>query len=66
MSSAGSNTIVLRASPKPHTLRRSPQVWAVKRAAADVLEQAADLLDAPDRTREPLRDGGRSDARGSR
>jgi uncharacterized membrane protein YccC len=50
------DTLVLRASPKPHTPRRSPQVWAVKRAAADVLEQAANLLDAPDRTREPLRE----------
>ncbi len=39
--------IVLRSAPKPHGRRSNPQVRGVKLAAADTLEQAADLLEAP-------------------
>jgi hypothetical protein len=49
------NSIVLRATPKPHLARTGPPVWAVKRAVADVLECAAALLEAPDGPRDELR-----------
>jgi hypothetical protein len=41
------NTIVLRSAPKHHPPQPSPRVCAVKLAAADVLERAADLLETP-------------------
>jgi uncharacterized membrane protein YccC len=41
------NAIVLRSAPKRHGRRSNPHVRAVKLAAADVLEQAADLLETP-------------------
>jgi uncharacterized membrane protein YccC len=41
------NSLVLRATPKLHPPPRSPAVWAVKKDAAEVLERAADLLEAP-------------------
>jgi uncharacterized membrane protein YccC len=41
------NTIVLRSAPKQHATRPSEQVCGVKIAAAEVLQQAADLLEAP-------------------
>jgi uncharacterized membrane protein YccC len=48
------NAIVLRAAPKQHPPLRSPQVCAVKEAAAAVLEQAGELLEAPRRSSEGL------------
>ena len=39
--------IVLRSAPHPHRMRWGPAVCAVKRAAADALEQSADLLENP-------------------
>jgi uncharacterized membrane protein YccC len=49
------NEIVLRATPKRHSTRPAPNVWAVKSAAAEVLDRAADLVDRPAGPREPLR-----------
>jgi len=41
------NTIILRSTPHHHPPEPRPHVCAVKTAAADVLERAADLLEAP-------------------
>jgi uncharacterized membrane protein YccC len=41
------SSIVLRSAPTRHPPGRAPQVYAVKIAAADVLERAADLLETP-------------------
>jgi hypothetical protein len=41
------SAIVLRSAPKRHGRRPNPHVRAVKLAAADALEQAADLLETP-------------------
>jgi len=49
------NEIVLRATPKRHSTRAAVKVWAVKSAAAEVLDRAADLVDRPAGPREPLR-----------
>ena len=48
------NTIVLQAAPHPHGRALDPHVGAVKIAAAAVLEQGADLLDAPQRSPDAL------------
>ncbi len=47
-------TIVRRAGPGPHPPRAAPAVCAVKRAAADLLERAADLLEDPHSLRADL------------
>jgi hypothetical protein len=50
------NTVVLRSvTASPHAMTPIPEVCAVKRAAADVLACAADLLEAPEDAR-PLDD----------
>lgn len=49
------NSIVLRSAPKRHPRRRSPEVAAVKAAAAAALALAADLVERPEQSREPLR-----------
>jgi uncharacterized membrane protein YccC len=50
------NTVVLRSvTASPHAMTPIPEVCAVKRAAADVLARAADLLEAPEDAR-PLDD----------
>jgi uncharacterized membrane protein YccC len=41
------NAIVLRSAPRRHPSRSSPHVCAVKIAAADVLDRAAELLETP-------------------
>ncbi|MDQ6778369.1 MAG: FUSC family protein [Actinomycetota bacterium] len=41
------NRVVLRSSPKRHPAHPNVPVCQVKKGAADVLERAADLLDAP-------------------
>lgn len=41
------NTIVLRSTPRHHPPKPSPHVHALKLAAAEVLERAADLLETP-------------------
>ena len=44
------NTIVLRSAlTVPHTMHGIPEVCAVKRAAADVLTCAADVMESPER-----------------
>ncbi|HWF36095.1 MAG TPA: FUSC family protein [Solirubrobacteraceae bacterium] len=48
------NTIVLRSAPKLHPRQPNRPVCRVKTAAAEVLERAADLLDAPGGTGEEL------------
>jgi len=49
------NTIVLRSAPRKDARRPSRDVCAVKVAAADVLEHAADLLDDPHAPSDRLR-----------
>ncbi len=49
------DTIMLRSAPKRHSPRASRRVGAVKTAAAEVLADAADLLEDPGRTRTALR-----------
>ena len=49
------NTIVLRSSPKRHSPGASRRAGDVKTAAAEVLADAADLLEDPQRTRMALR-----------
>jgi uncharacterized membrane protein YccC len=44
------NTIVLRSAPRRHPKHPNRPVCNVKKRAAEVLERAADLLDAPQRT----------------
>jgi hypothetical protein len=48
------NAIVVQAAPNPHTAPVDPHAGAVKTAAASVLERGADLLDAPERSPDPL------------
>ncbi|MBV9819021.1 MAG: FUSC family protein [Solirubrobacterales bacterium] len=48
------NAIVLRASPTVHPAHANPRACEVKKAAAEVLERAAELLAAPRRDRAPL------------
>jgi uncharacterized membrane protein YccC len=50
------DTIVLRASWRHHHKRPNPRIWAVKAGAADVLEQAASLLQTPDASGDDLRE----------
>lgn len=50
------NTIVQRSTPKSHPRRPNRRVGAVKSAAAEVLERAADLLENPERARADLSD----------
>jgi uncharacterized membrane protein YccC len=49
------NSIVLRSAPKRRPRHRSPEVMAVKEAAATALGLAADLIERPEQSREPLR-----------
>jgi uncharacterized membrane protein YccC len=49
------NTIVLRSASKRHSPRASRRAGAVKTAAAELLADAADLLEDPRRTRTALR-----------